>query len=76
MSMPNKSYSNSAKFEKLPKTLAITNARIVDPATNLDFVKTVIIQNNKISDILDHLPDSFKGEQLSAEDCVPHARLV
>jgi dihydroorotase len=60
--MLNKSRVNKGTFEILPKKVLLNNIRVIDNAEKLNAVKSVVIQNGKIANILDKPPTSFDGE--------------
>lgn len=70
MSMPKKFHASHRFFEKLPGKLMIKNVRVVDTEENLDAVRTIIIYNGKITDILDKAPSAFDGEVFASENSV------
>ena len=60
--MLKKSRVNKGTFEILPKKVLLKNIRVIDNAEKLNAVKSVVIRNDKIADILDKPPASFDGE--------------
>ncbi len=60
--MLKKSCVNKGTFEILPKKVLLKNIRVIDNAEKLNAVKSVVIRNDKIADILDKPPASFDGE--------------
>jgi len=60
--MLKKSRVSKGTFEILPKKILLNNIRVIDNAEKLNAVKSVVIQNGKIADILDKPPASFDGE--------------
>ena len=70
MSMPKKIRDTKRLFEKLPDKLLIKDIRIIDNEEKLDSIKNIIIQNGKITDILDNAPASFDGEVIGNENSV------
>lgn len=60
--MLKKSRVNKGIFEILPKKVLLKNIRVIDNAEKLNAVKSVVIRNDKIADILDKPPASFDGE--------------
>lgn len=68
MSMFKKNQTSNAKEKSLPGKLMIKNAHVIDGAEKLNSVKTIVIQKNKITDILDKPPQNFDGEILEGDD--------
>jgi dihydroorotase len=52
----------SGIFENLPKKVLFKNIHVVDNSESLNSHKSVILQNGKITEILDKPPSSFDGD--------------
>jgi dihydroorotase len=52
----------SGNFENLPKKVLFKNIHVVDNSESLNSHKSVILQNGKITEILDKPPSSFDGD--------------
>jgi dihydroorotase len=57
----------SGNFESLPKKILFKDIQVVDNSEKLNGKKSVIIQNGKISDVLDKPPASFDGDILGED---------
>ena len=70
MSQIKKYQKNHDSFKTLPKKLLIKNAHVIDLSEKLDDNLSIIIENNKITDITKSTPGSFKGETIDADKSV------
>jgi len=68
MSISNKNLTSKKLEKSLPGKLMIKSVHVVDKMTQLDAVKSIIIENNKITDVLDRAPQEFQGEILEFKD--------
>ncbi len=57
-------------FNKLPDKLLIRNAQVIDPLEKLDDKVSIVIEKNKIADILKSPPNSFSGEIIEADKTI------
>jgi len=60
--MLKKSRDISGNYKSLPNKVLLKNIHVVDNAEKLNSKKCIVIQNGKITDILEKAPASFEGE--------------